>query len=64
MTEVDGLPAIHQLIGLESYDYTGYWLFTESQLMHIYCQWTDDAYQETIVDGCESLVASVQVPGA
>ena len=53
MTEVDGLPAIHQFIGLESYDYTGYWLFTESQLMHIYCQWTDDAYKETIVEGCD-----------
>lgn len=64
MTEVDGLPAIHQLIGLDRYDYTGYWLFTESQLLHVYCQWTDAAYQDTIVAGCEDLVASVRVPGA
>lgn len=64
MTEVAGLPAIGQEIGLSSYDYTGYWLFTETQLLHLYCQWTDDAYRATIATGCDALVASVQVPGA
>jgi len=64
MTEVDGLPAIHQFIGLDRYDYTGYWLFTETQLLHVYCQWTGASSKDTIVSGCEDLVASVQVPGA
>lgn len=64
MTELAGLPAIQQDIGLSYYDYTGYWLFTETQLLHVYCQWTEAEYKPTIVDGCDALAASVQVPGA
>lgn len=64
MTELAGLPAIGQDIGLASYSYTGYWLFSESQLLHLYCQWTDPGYEAAIVSGCDALAASVQVPGA
>jgi len=64
MTTLAGLPAIGQEIGLSSYDYTGYWVFSESQLLHLYCQWTDEAYRAAIVAGCDALAASVTVPGA
>jgi hypothetical protein len=64
MTTLAGLPAIGQEIGLSSYDYTGYWLFSESQLLHLYCQWTDEAHRATILAGCDALAASVTVPGA
>lgn len=64
MTEVSGLPAVTQEVGLASYDYVGYWLFSSDQLLHVYCQWTSDSYRATITSGCDELVASVQVPGA
>lgn len=64
MVEVAGLPAIQQDIGLASYDYTGYWLFTETQLLHVYCQWTGASEEPVIRGGCDDLVGSVQVPGA
>ena len=64
MTTLAGLPAIRQEIGLSSYDYTGWWLFSETQLLHLYCQWTDEQYREVIVAGCEAVAASVAVPGA
>ncbi len=64
MVEVAGLPAIQQDIGLERYSYTGYWLFTETELLHVYCQWTEPQYKASIVAGCDALVSSVQVPGA
>ncbi len=61
MTEVAGLPAITQHIGLAEYDYVGYWLFSQTQLLHIYCQWTDEANREVIEPACTPLVDSVQV---
>ena len=61
MTEVAGQPAITQEIGLSEYSYTGYWLFSESQLFHAYCQWTDPGYRDVIERGCDDLVASVSV---
>lgn len=64
MIELAGLPAIQQDIGLARYSYTGYWLFTETQLLHLYCQWTDPSYQPTIVAGCDEVAASLVVPGA
>ncbi|WP_420111449.1 hypothetical protein [Pseudactinotalea sp.] len=64
MTTLAGLPAIRQEIGLSSYDYTGWWLFSEDQLLHLYCQWTAERYRDEIVAGCEAVAASLVVPGA
>lgn len=61
MTEVDGHPAIQQDIGLSEYSYTGYWLFSTDQLLHVYCQWTSEANRPVIERGCDDLVASVSV---
>ncbi|CAM3663391.1 hypothetical protein OCAE111667_21010 [Occultella aeris] len=60
MTTVAGLPALEQDIGLASYDYHGYWLFSETQLLHVYCQWTS-GNRDVIEAGCGPLVDSVQV---
>ncbi|MBZ2194654.1 hypothetical protein [Occultella gossypii] len=60
MTTVAGLPALEQDIGLASYDYHGYWLFAETQLLHVYCQWTS-GNRDVIEAGCGPLVDSVQV---
>lgn len=62
MTEMAGLPAIQQDIQLDLYSYRGYWLFDVDQLMHVYCQWAPGGDQETVLRGCEELVASVEVP--
>lgn len=61
MTELAGHPAIHQDIGLDRYSYTGWWLFSEDQLLHLYCQWTPDGDRAVIERGCDDLVASLQV---
>ncbi|UFU08100.1 hypothetical protein [Ruania halotolerans] len=61
MTEVAGLPAITQRVRLASYDYLGYWLFSQEHLVHVYCQWTDAQHQELIEQGCADLVPTVQV---
>ncbi|TDE90385.1 hypothetical protein EXU48_18195 [Occultella glacieicola] len=58
---IAGLPALHQDIRLTSYDYTGYWVFSENQLLHAYCQWTDEAYRAPIEDGCLQIVESLTV---
>lgn len=62
MTEINGYPAIQQDIGLTDYDYEGYWLFSTSQLLHVYCQWEDPGAEELIRTGCKDLVASLQIP--
>lgn len=64
MTTLAGLPAIRQEIGLSSYDYTGWWLFSETQLLHLYCQWTEERYRDDIVAGCEAVAATLVVPDA
>ncbi|SEE15801.1 hypothetical protein [Ruania alba] len=61
MTEVAGLPAISQRVRLSNYDYVGYWLFSQTDLVHLYCQWTDGQYQELIEQGCAELVPTVEV---
>ena len=59
MTTVAGQPAIEQQIHLDTYDYHGYWLFSQDQLLHAYCQWTND---ETLIEaGCAELIPSIQV---
>lgn len=62
MVEIDGYPAISQDIRLREYDYEGYWLFSTTQLLHVYCQWEDDGAEQTIRDGCAELVDSLEVP--
>src|SRR5690606_12981742 len=64
MTEVSGLPAGTQEGGLASYDYVGYWLFSSDQLLHVYCQWTSDAYRATITSRGDEPLASAPVPDA
>lgn len=59
MTTLDGHPAIEQSLRLEQYDYQGYWLFSEDQLLHLYCQWTGE--QDVIEDACAELVGSLEV---
>ena len=61
MTTLAGHPAIHQDIGLSRYSYTGWWLFSEDQMLHLYCQWTPDGDRAVIERGCDDLVASLQV---
>lgn len=61
MTEVAGMPAVTQRIGLSEYSYLGYWLFSETQLLHVYCQWTDESAREVIEPACQPLVESVSV---
>lgn len=62
--EMGGLPAYEQALALPAYSYEGYWLFSRTQLMHVYCQWTAEAEKERILAACDDLVASVEVPGA
>lgn len=59
MTTLDGHPAIEQSLRLEQYDYQGYWLFSEDQLLHVYCQWAGEP--EVIEDACTELVGSLEV---
>lgn len=61
MTTLAGHPAIHQDIGLSRYSYTGWWLFSQTQLLHLYCQWTTDGDRAVIEGGCEDLVSSLRV---
>lgn len=63
-TEIAGLPAVEQDVVLPEYSYRGYWVFGRQQLLHLYCQWTDDSQQEGILAACEELIDSVEVPGA
>lgn len=59
MMTLAGHPAIQQSLRLDEYDYLGYWLFSEDQLLHLYCQWTTE--QDQISSGCEQLVDSLVV---
>jgi hypothetical protein len=61
ITTLAGRPAIQQDIGLASYQYTGWWLFSQTQLLHLYCQWTPEGDRAVIERGCDDLAASVQV---
>lgn len=61
MTEVAGVPAVEQAIAVSGYRYIGYWIFSPTQMLHLYCQWTDPQYQHTIEAGCNDLRASLQV---
>lgn len=62
-TEIAGLPAVEQDVQLPEYSYRGYWVFGRQQLLHLYCQWTDESQKEIILAACEELVDSVEVPG-
>ncbi|CAM3663261.1 hypothetical protein OCAE111667_20995 [Occultella aeris] len=59
VTTVAGFPAVEQYIDLPDYDYHGYWLFSQGQLLHAYCQWTNE--QELVEAACAELIPSIQV---
>ncbi|WP_163542289.1 hypothetical protein [Occultella kanbiaonis] len=59
VTTVAGFPAVEQYIDLPDYDYHGYWLFSQDQLLHAYCQWTNE--QELVEAACAELIPSIQV---
>lgn len=61
MIEINGYPAMKQDIRLENYDYEGYWLFSTSELLHVYCQWENAEAEPVIRDGCKALIESVKV---
>ncbi len=62
MMLIDGHPAITQRIQLENYSYVGYWLFSIDQLLHLYCQWTPNSWQQGQIEaGCDQLIESVSV---
>lgn len=62
MTLLAGHPAITQEIALREYEYVGYWLFSPTQLLHLYCQWTPgDGQQDVIRGGCDDLASSLVV---
>lgn len=63
-TEIAGLPALRQDLALAQYSYRGYWLFSRDQMIHLYCQWTNEAEKPRVLAGCDELVASLVVPGA
>lgn len=63
-TTVGGLPAVTQVVALSNYSYVGYWLFSQDQLLHVYCQWTDEQYRSVLEQACADIVGSVQVPDA
>lgn len=62
MTEINGYPAIKQDLRLKDYDYEGYWLFSTSQLLHVYCQWETPQMESEIREGCGDLVSSLKIP--
>ncbi|WP_420111450.1 hypothetical protein [Pseudactinotalea sp.] len=62
--EIAGLPALEQDLALTEYSYRGYWVFSRSQLIHLYCQWTSDAEKDKMLGGCDELVDSLEVAGA
>lgn len=71
--EIAGLPALQQEVAVEGqdsagvvygYDYQGYWLFSRADLVHVYCQWTDEANAAPIVAGCTELLESLDIPGS
>lgn len=61
LTEVGGLPAVTQTMRIPSYDFRGYWLFSQTELLFIGCQWTSQDAQAEIESSCADLVATVQV---
>ena len=61
LTEVGGLPAVTQAMSIVSYDFRGYWLFSQSELLFIGCQWTQDSVRGEIESACSELVGTVQV---
>lgn len=65
--EFAGAPAITQDVTIESndpkiedYTYTGVWLFSQTHLLHTYCQWTTE--EELVRQACEDLYDSFQLP--
>ena len=61
LTEVGGLPAVTQAMSIESYDFRGYWLFSQTELLFIGCQWTQESVRSEIESACAELVGTVQV---
>ncbi|UFU04410.1 hypothetical protein LQF12_07505 [Ruania suaedae] len=61
LTEVAGLPAVTQEMRIPRYDFRGYWLFSQTELLFIGCQWTSPGARTEIIRACEELVAGVQV---
>ena len=61
LTEVGGLPAVTQAMSIESYDFRGYWLFSQTELLFIGCQWTQESVRAEIESACAELVGTVQV---
>ncbi|UFU08101.1 hypothetical protein [Ruania halotolerans] len=61
LTEVAGLPAVTQAMEIPRYTFRGYWLFSQTELLFIGCQWTSDHAREEIEMGCAEIVGSVQV---
>ena len=61
LTEVGGLPAVTQAMSITNYDFRGYWLFSQSELLFIGCQWTQDSVRGEIESACAELVGTVHV---
>lgn len=61
LTEVGGLPAVTQAMSIENYDFRGYWLFSQTELLFIGCQWTQESVRDEIESACSELVGTVQV---
>ncbi|TDE90383.1 hypothetical protein EXU48_18185 [Occultella glacieicola] len=59
VTTVAGHPAVEQYISLPEYDYHGYWLFSRTQVLHAYCQWTNE--EDLLEAACAELIPSIQV---
>src|SRR5699024_9037072 len=61
LTEVGGLPAVTQAMSIPDYDFRGYWLFSQTELLFLGCQWTQEIVREEILSACAELVGTVQV---
>ncbi|WP_159622310.1 hypothetical protein [Ruania rhizosphaerae] len=61
VTEVAGLPAVTQDMRIPNYDFRGYWLFSQTELLFLGCQWTSGSARPEIERSCRELVESVVV---
>lgn len=61
LTEVGPLPAVTQAMRISSYDFRGYWLFSQTELLYLGCQWTTESVRAEMESACTELVSTVRV---
>lgn len=64
LTNIAGHPAVTQLRGFPDRTSRAYWLFSQTQVLVIYCQWDRVDLEELIGAACAELVDSVSLDEA